>query len=76
MIRPWLGASSLAKNALKPTVLLASNGHDSSLSHAKWAISVSLFQHDANRKSLVKADPVQSLFNIWQATDGCAVLLK
>src|SRR5262249_9616424 len=56
--------------------LFASNGYDCGLSDAKRMRSVGALEDDTNRKSLVKADPVQSLLDIWQAGDGCAVLLK
>jgi len=32
--------------------------------------AVGAFEHDSNRKSLVKPHPIQSLFDIWQAADG------
>ena len=38
--------------------------------------AVSALEHDSNRKSLVKPHPIQSLFDIRQAPDRCAVLLK
>jgi hypothetical protein len=38
--------------------------------------AVGAFEDDSNRKSLVKPHPIQSLFDIWQAANGSAVLLK
>src|SRR5215472_17615399 len=38
--------------------------------------AASALQDDPDRESLVKADPVQSLFNVRQAGNRCAVLLK
>src|SRR5271155_1067566 len=74
--RLWLGASSLRKKSIDDIGLFASDRHDGGLSHTKWMVGVAALQYDSNRESLIQTHPVQSLFDVWQATDSCAVLLK
>ena len=78
MIRLRLGANSLAKNAARRDTrfYFASYRYDRRLSHTKRMVAVSALENDSNRKSLVKAHPVQSLFDVGQAADGRAILLK
>lgn len=74
--RLWLGANSRLKKSIADTCLFASDRYHCSLSHAKWMIAITSLKNDSNRKSLIESDPVQGLFDVGQATDGCAVLLK
>src|SRR5713101_3819487 len=74
--RLWLGANSLLKKSIGDTELFASDRHDGGLSHPERMICVAALQYNSNWKSLIQTHPVQSLFDVWQATDSCAVLLK
>src|SRR6266446_2039890 len=57
-------------------ILVASDRYDRGLSHTERMATVTTLQNNSNRKSLVKSYPVQSLFYVGQAADGCPVLLK